>query len=182
MSIKELRGVIDDGTREIPIVNQFGKLICNIYIRPADISILDRYNSLAADFKDIVKPLKKLSVQTDGTVTFEEEWAVMKEVEAELKRRINILFDMDEADAIFANRNPFSSVGGKFFCESVIEVIGNIITEAVKEELELSKQRTEKYLDDLTDEVQDAVEKGKASIQPINPEVSGDDGTTTADS
>lgn len=166
MSIKELRGIIDDGTREIPLVNKFGKLICNIYIRPADISILDRYNALAADFKDIVEPLKDINIKNDGSAAFDEEWAIMKSVEAELKARINALFDMEEADEIFKNRSPFSSVGGKFFCESVIEVIGEIITEAVKEEMALSKERTDKWLSD---------------IQAANPEVNDDVRTATAD-
>ena len=167
MSIKQYKGIIDDGTREIPLVNKFGKLICNIYIRPADLSILDRYNQLAADFKDIVEPLKELEIKNDGTAAFDADWQVLKSVEAELKRRINALFDMDEADDIFAKRNPFSSVGGKFFCESVIEVIGNIIVEAVEDELALSKSRTDKYLSD---------------IQPTaTPEVNGDDRTVTAD-
>ena len=128
---KKYQGVIDDGTREIPLVNKFGKLICNIY-----------------------------------TATFEKDWALMKSVETELKKRINAIFDMDEADDIFAKRSPFSSVGGRFFCENVIEGIGNIITEAVEDELRLSAQRTSKYLED---------------IQPTAPEVSGDAGTATAD-
>jgi len=160
---KELRGIIDDGTREIPLMNKFGKLICNIYIRPADLSILDRYQQLSTDFKTIVEPLKNIEIGSDGMVSFEEDWKIVKEVEAELKQRINALFDMDEADDIFAKRNPFSSVGGKFFCESVIEVIGNLIADAVEEEMELSRQRTEKYLDD------------------VKPEVNGDDRTVTAD-
>lgn len=42
MENKMLRGVVDDGTREIPLVNKFGKLICKVYMRPADMSILDR--------------------------------------------------------------------------------------------------------------------------------------------
>ena len=160
---KELRGIIDDGTREIPLMNKFGKLICNIYIRPADLSILDRYQQLSTDFKTIVEPLKNIEIGSDGMVSFEEDWKIVKEVEAELKQRINALFDMDEADDIFAKRNPFSSVGGKFFCESVIEVIGNLIADAVEEEMELSRQRTEKYLDD------------------VKPEVNGDDRTAAAD-
>ena len=149
MGARELRGVIDDGTREIPLVNKFGKLICNIYIRPADLSILDRYSKLSADFKDIVEPLRDISIEKDGEAAFEEDWKVLKGVEAELKRRINDLFDMDEADDIFAKRNPFSSVGGRFFCESVIEAIGNLIADAVEEEMELSRQRTAKYLEDV---------------------------------
>ena len=166
MPVKEYKGIIDDGTREIPLYNKFGKLICNIYIRPADLSILDRYNSLVSDFRGIVEPLKALDIKNDGTVSFDEEWPVMKAVEAELKKRINALFDMDEADDIFAKRNPFSSVGGKFFCESVIEVIGDIITEAVADEMKLSKERTDKYLSD---------------IQPETPEVNGNDRTAPAD-
>lgn len=146
---KELRAVIDDGTREIPVENKYGKLICKIYIRPADISILDRYQKLTSDFKDIVEPLKNIGINNDGTVTFEHEWKIMKEVEADLKKRINELFDMDEADQIFATRNPFSSIRGKFFCETVIEAIGNIIAEAVEEEMKLSKKRTDKYLKDI---------------------------------
>lgn len=160
---KELRGIIDDGTREIPLVNKFGKLICNIHIRPADLSILDRYTQLTTDFQTIVEPLKDINIGNDGTASFEEDWKILKAVEAEMKQRINALFDMDEADEIFAKRNPFSSVGGKFFCESVIETIGNLIADAVEEEMELSRKRTEKYLDD------------------IQPEVDGDDRTVTAD-
>ena len=167
MSIKAYKGIVDDGTREIPIVNKFGKLICNIYIRPADLSILDRYNQLTADFGSIVEPLRNLSLKNDGSAAFDEDWAVLKSVEAELKQRINALFDMDEADEIFAKRSPFSSVGGKFFCENVIEAIGGVIVEAVEDEMALSKSRTDKYLSD---------------IQPTTtPEVNGDDRTVTAD-
>lgn len=146
---KTYKGVIDDGTKEIPLVNKFGKLICNIYIRPADYSILDRYDTLRADFGTIIEPLKRLNIQNDGTAAFDEEWAALKEVEEQLKHRIDALFDMEEADDIFARRNPFSSVNGKFFCESVIEAIGNIIAEAVADEMELSKKRTDKYLADI---------------------------------
>lgn len=160
----EYKGIVDDGTRKIPIVNRYGKLICNIYIRPADLSILDRYNQLASDFQNIVAPLNDLSIKNDGTASFEQDWEVLKSVEGQLKQRINELFDMDEADEIFAKRNAFSSVGGKFFCENVIEAIGKLIVDAVEEEMKLSQKRTEKYLHD---------------IQPV--EVSGNAGETSAD-
>lgn len=170
MAIKEYRGVIDDGTREVPLYNKFGKLICNIYIRPSDLSILDRYNQLTTDFKDIVKPLERLHLKDDGTVTFEDEWAVLKEVEAELKQRFNALFDMDEADAIFATRNPFYDVGnGRFYSQNVLEVIGNIIMEAIEDEMKESKERTDPYLNDI-------------QPQPTETEVSDDDRTASTKS
>lgn len=145
----ELRGVVDDGTREIPIVNKFGKLICNIYIRPADYSIVDRFKNLETKFKDIVEPLRNIGLKNDGTASFDKDWDVLKSVENDLKREIDVLFDMEEADDIFAKRNPFSSVGGVFFAEIVLNAIGDVINQAISEEAALSEKRVSKYLSDL---------------------------------
>lgn len=145
---KQLRGVVNDGTREIPLVNQYGKLICNVYIRPADFSIVDRYNDLMKDFDKVVEPLKELNIRHDGTAEFDKDWKVLKNVEAELKARINALFDMEEADEIFAKRNAFSSVGGQFFCERVLNALGEVIVAAIEEEAEASRNRMAKYLVD----------------------------------
>ena len=149
MAEKNYVGIIDDGTREIPIKNKFGKLICNIYIRPADISILDRYQRLTDDFEDIIKPLQTVNINPDGTAAFEEEWDALKKADDVLKKRLNEVFDMEEADEIFKTRNPFSSINGKFFCESVIEVIGNLITDSIEEAYDESEKRMGKYLKDI---------------------------------
>lgn len=150
MAKSVLRGVVDDGTREVPLVNKFGKLICKVYFRPADFSILDRYDALMQDFDDIVKPLSALDIKNDGTAAFDEGWPVLKKVENNLKARINALFDMEEADAIFEKRNAFSSVGGEFFCTRVLTALGDVIQTAVKEEAALSEKRMAKYLKDHT--------------------------------
>lgn len=158
----KLQGVVDDGTRKIPIVNKFGKLICNVYIRPADLSIIDRYNEMMKDFDEIVKPLSNIGIKNDGTAQFEDDWKILKDVETELKRRIDILFDMEEADEIFAKRNPFSSVGGEFFCAKVLKALEDVIVRAIEKEAELSAKRTSKYL----------------TAEPENPEVKDDAGET----
>lgn len=159
-----LRGVVDDGTREIPIVNKFGKLICNVYIRPADFSIIDRYNDFIKDFDDVVKPLSGLNIERDGTATLEKDWAVLKQVEQEVKDRFNALFDMDEADEIFAKRNAFSSVGGEFFCAKVLAALGDVITQAINEEAALSEARVSKYMAPLKQE--GAANAGNSSDNP----------------
>ena len=148
--------VVDDGTREIPIVNKFGKLICKIHIRPADFSIIDRYNDMVADLENMVAPLKDLKLNADGTATFDEDWKTLKQVEADLKNKLNLIFDMDEADAIFATRNPFSSVGGKFYCMHVLSALQKVIADAVDEESKLAADRVSPYLDDLKPSAPDA--------------------------
>ena len=151
--------VVDDGTREYPLVNKYGKEICRIHFRPADFSIIDRYNAMMQDFDQLVEPLKNLSLKNDGTAAFESDWQVLKQVENNLKEKINELFDMDEADAIFATRNPFSSVGGRFFCLNVLNALQTVVQEAVEEEARLSNQRMSKYLSDLEPAVEPATEE-----------------------
>lgn len=141
--------VVDDGTKEIPILNKFGKEICKIYFRPTDFSIIDRYNSMMADFDKIVEPLKNLSLNNDGTAALDSDWKVLKKVETDLIDKINVLFDMQDADKIFANRNPFSSVGGEFYCLRILQALEQVISDAVEEEAKLSKQRMSKYLTDI---------------------------------
>lgn len=141
-----LVGIVDDGTREVPLVNKFGKTICKIYFRPADLSLFERYKALTKDFEKVVEPLKDISIENDGTASFEADFEVLKRVERNLKDRLNEMFDMDEADDIFAKRNPFSSVGGEFFCTRVISAIGSVIEQAIQEEAKLSQERMAKYL------------------------------------
>ena len=149
MNKNKLSAVVDDGTREVRLENTFGKEICKVYFRPADYSILDRYNDLMDSFDDMVEPLKHISIKNDGTAEFEKDWAILKQVEASLKERINTLFDMEEADAIFATRNAFSSVGGQFFCFHVLSALGGVIERAIAEEAALSEKRMAKYLEDI---------------------------------
>lgn len=157
---------LDDGTREITLVNNYGKVICKLHIRTGDVSIYDRYQTLMTDFDSIIKPLVNVGLEGDGTASFDKDWAALKKVEGALKQKINELFDMDEADEIFAKRNPFSSIGGQFFVEKVLDTLGVVIAKAVEEEAKLSQKRTAKYLKDT---------KAK------EPEVTKDAGTTTAD-
>lgn len=160
--------VVDDGTREFPIVNKFGKEICKIHFRPADFSIIDRYNAMMLEFDKLIAPLKDLSLNNDGTATFEKDWLTLKRVENVVKDKINELFDMDEADAIFAKRNPFSSVGGRFFCVNVLNALETVVTAAVEEEMKLSKQRMDKYLSDLEPKpaAEEKADAGAATDEP----------------
>ena len=151
--------VFDDGTREIVLRNKFERIICKVHFRPADFSILDRLNLLKTDFKEIVKPLKQININANGEAAFQKDWAIMKGVEAALIDRLNALFDMDDCGEIFKNRLAFSSVNGKFYAELVIEALGNIVIDAVNEEMEKSKARTDEYLKDLTEDAGTAADE-----------------------
>lgn len=154
---KPLSVTVDDGTQEITIKNKYGKVICNIYIRPTDLSILDRYEKFQSDFEKIVEPLQNISIERDGTASFEKDWEVIKSVEAEIKKRFNDLFDMDEADDIFATRNAFASVHGNFYCFNVLNALGGVIVDAINTESDrvAHSEKVNKYLTPPADTTED---------------------------
>ena len=65
-----------------------------------------------------------------------------------LRKALGKLLDSDDAADIFAERNPFSSVGGHFFCEVVLDALGEIVGEVMAEEAEASAKRTAKYIEE----------------------------------
>ena len=141
--------VIDDGTRELVLENQFGQEICKLHIRTGDYSILDRYDSMLKTLPEIVKPLENLNIKNDGTSEFDEDWQKVKAVENALIARLSEFFDTDEIKLVFAKRNAFSSVGGTFFVENVLNALGEEMARVIKEETQKSTKRMSKYLSDL---------------------------------
>lgn len=138
--------IVDDGTRDIPVCNMFGEEICTIRLRPADISIMDRFDDLKKSLSTMFEPLTQINIKNDGTAESEDEWAVIKGVEAVLIEQLNKLLDTTDASAIFEKRNAFSSVSGNFFCENIINALGELIASAIKEETESTQRKIEKYM------------------------------------
>lgn len=144
---------VDDGTREVTLVNTYGRVICRLHFRTGELAIMDRFNALTADLPKIVEPLERIDLNADGSASDDTDgWAIVKQVEGSIKQRINALLDMDEADEIFKTRSPFSSIGGVFFVEHVLNALGDAITAQIREEAALSQARIAKYVEDVADD------------------------------
>lgn len=144
--------VLDDGTKEITINNKFGEEICKIHIRSGDISILDRYNEFTKDISEIVAPLQNVKLNNDGTSAFDDDWKVIKEVEKQIIDRINSIFDTKDAGKLFEKRNAFSTVGGAFYVEKVIDMLGTVVAQDIEQESKNAQKRIEKYMKDVQQE------------------------------
>ena len=139
---------VDDGIRRIPITNSIGQEIGVFFFRPTDMGIIDRYNRMMEQFDDVLKPLENASIGTDGKAadpTDEETAAAIAKATENLSRLLDELFDGNFAEAFFGKMNPFSPVGGKFYCEGAIEAVGNFIEAAFGTEVEAMSKRTQKY-------------------------------------
>ena len=158
---------IDDGTREITLMNKYGQVICRLHFRTSEYAILDRFNELKNNLPAILEPLSRIDLNPDGSAPDQDEsWAVLKEVEGNIKRELNKLLDMTEADEIFKTRSPFSSVNGKYFVLVVLDALGEAIGAAIKEETALSEARLQKYMNDLENSGEVTADAGDASDEP----------------
>ena len=144
--------VLDDGTREIIVNNNFGEEICKLHIRSGDLSIMDRYKELMKEYPDIIAPLASLHMEDDGSSDIDSEWEVIKGVEAKLIEKIDYVFGMRDAKKLFASRNAFSGIGGSFYIEKVLEMLGQVVAQSIDEEGAKTRKRLEKYTKDIIQE------------------------------
>lgn len=139
---------IDDGTREYEVQNRYGETICVLHFRPGDISLLRRYEDMKSKIADAFKPLADININADGTATDDEGIEALYEADRLLRAALSELLDSKDIGDIFHTRSPFSSVGGNFFCENVIDMLGSIIGSVLEEEAEASRKRTAKYIEE----------------------------------
>lgn len=138
--------VIDDGTKEFVLENEYGQEICKLHVRIADFSIMERMMDLQNKVADMIAPLKDVDIKADGTAEFEEAWPILKRVEDNVIKELSAVFDTNEIKDIFKNRFMFSSVNGQFFLNIVVDVLSNEFNRMLNEEMKQSEKRMKKYL------------------------------------
>ena len=131
---------VDDGSRRVPIHNAQGEEIGSFVFHPTDVGIIQRYNDMVARFDGITAPLSGLD---DGDAAGME--AALREAERRLCDAVNELFGGDVAGAFFGRMHPFSPVGGRFYCEAVLQAVGEYISGQFDAETARFSSRTEKY-------------------------------------
>ena len=139
---------VDDGLVRVPITNTVDEEVGVFYFRPTDIGILERYTRLVDKFEEVTKPLEKVSIGPNGEAldpTDEESVKALKEAEGLLNNLLNELFDGNFAEAFFGKMNPFSPVGGRFYCEGAIEAVGDFINAQFGKEAAMMSRNVEKY-------------------------------------
>ena len=139
--------VVDDGSVRVPIKNRQGEEIGVFYFRPTDVGMIDRYNALADEFDKIVEPLESVNIGADGTVdeTNNAEFSALKEAENRLYDACDKLFGGNMSEAFFGSMHPFSPIGGRFYCENVLEAVGNYISRQFAREVKKVDSRVLKY-------------------------------------
>lgn len=146
---KGLNIVVDDGSERVPIKNKFGDEIGEFYFRPTDVGIIDRFNKMASEFDKITEPLESVNINPDGTADGDSNddaaLTAFAEAEKRLYEACDYMFGGNLSEAFFGKMHPFSPVKGRFYCEQVLETVGQFITQQFARETQRINSRVHKY-------------------------------------
>lgn len=138
---------VDDGFQRVPITNKYGEEIGVFKFNPTDIGIIERYNKLADTFDRITEPLEAVQdapESTDGSMD-ERQIKALEEAKERLYVAVDELFGGNAAEAFFGKTHPFSPVDGSFYCETVLQAVGQFISAQFDTETKKMSARVEKY-------------------------------------
>lgn len=137
--------VVDDGSITVPIKNTIGELVGEFKFRPTDFNIVKRYNEISEKFAEVIKPLADANIDVNGEGEDEESMKILDEVEKNLFELVDYLFDGNMAEAFFGKMHAFSPVDGKFYCENVLNAVGEFISRKFDSEIKKISTRVSKY-------------------------------------
>lgn len=137
------RFVIDDGSKRVPIVNQYGDEVGEFYMNPTDLGIYERYQTMTGEIEQIMEPLENAA---DGIENMGQFVEATSETKARLFAAVDKLFGYDGAAArLFGDRHPLSPVGGVFYFQRVLELVGSEINAAFEKETKAFSENVKKY-------------------------------------
>lgn len=133
---------VDDGSRRVPIQNMQGEEIGAFTFRPTDIGIVERFNAMVGEFDAITEPLENVGDDLEN----EQATAALAEAKDRLYRAVDKLFGGEGvAEAFFGKMHPFSPVNGAFYCETVLQAVGQYIGAQFETETAKFSDRAKKY-------------------------------------
>ena len=137
---------IDDGSIDIPIQNQFGEKIGVFRFNPADINIVNRYNEVADQFGEVVKPLIDANISPEGEGEDDESVRLLNEAGDKMTDLMDYVLNGNSREAFFSKTHIFTPVGGMFYCEKVYDAIGTFISQRFASEVKRVNTRMNQHI------------------------------------
>lgn len=119
--------VVDDGYRLIRVQNQLGEEIGKFRFNPTDFNMVNRYNEVADQFGEVVKPVADANITKDGEAADEDSVELLNEAEDKMIELMDYVLNCDSREAFFSKTHMFTPTDGVFYCEKVLESIENFV-------------------------------------------------------
>lgn len=122
--------VIDDGSKEFTIENQYGETLAVFRFRPTDTNIISRFEEVQKFFENFT--------------TGENE--SVQDCEQRVIKQIDYLVGADTGSSLFSILGPFSPMAnGKLFVEVCMENLCEVISKEFDVRIEKTQSRVSKY-------------------------------------
>ena len=138
----------DDGYKSFAINNDESRVI---RFNPSDPNQIKRYNE---SLKNMMATKEKIGddikLFPDGTIKeakdIEATAALLDEADNIIRENINLMFNSNVYDTVFAGQSPFTMVKGKYLLEHFLLAVEPIIRQSAGEAAAASERRMNKYL------------------------------------
>lgn len=130
---------IDSGLKTYNVVDEDGRLFCQITFNPSDTGIAKRYEEVK----------RRLFVLRNGSSKKSKKKSIaeqLNELNAIVYEQIDYLLNANVSETIFSIMGPFSPLpSGQFFFENILESICQIIREESKINTAKVEEKISKY-------------------------------------
>ena len=138
------RLIVDDGSVRKPIVNKWGDEVGEFFLRPSDMGILERFAAVQEKAAQIMNPLEGLNETSDDKTIAE----ALETARVEIYKLMDELLGYEGAAArLFGPVHPCTVVGGRYYMEQIMELVGGEIARALNAEAEAFAANVKKYTD-----------------------------------
>lgn len=133
---------INDGSEVFDIVNTRGELLGQFTFIPSDFDIVRRYEETVQKFEEMQKAIEEKTEQEEPGVEY------LKELDAEMGKQVDYLFNAPVSEKFFSITSPFTVLNsGEFFVENVINAIRSVVEQKRDVKLKAVENHVKKYTD-----------------------------------
>lgn len=138
----------DDGLKSFSINGDESRVI---RFNPADPDMMTRYYKALQMLKEAKgRLLSDVDLDAEGKLSEEDKLGMascaLEETNSLIRRAINLMFNSDVYDTIFAGQSPFCIVRGKYLFEAFMESLQPVLESEIKAYQKASEKRMSKYL------------------------------------
>lgn len=128
--------VVDRGLEQYTIEDKNGTVLGKFEMNPTDVELVKRYEHVAEVVSHIADNVDDRKDIVD----------IVKEMEEELDKQIDYLFNSNVSQSFFSITSPFTVLAnGEFFVENVLNAIGKLIEAETGKRFEKVQTKIGKY-------------------------------------
>ena len=128
--------VVDRGLEQYTIEDKNGTVLGKFEMNPADVELVKRY-------EHVVEAVSHIADNVDESKDIVD---IVKEMEEELDKQIDYLFNSNVSQSFFSITSPFTVLAnGEFFVENVLNAIGKLIESETGKRFEKVQTKIGKY-------------------------------------